>query len=83
MAEGLRRMGVVVDERADGISIHGPAPLHGATVDSNGDHRIAMALAVAGLMASDPTTIEEADCVAVSYPDFFAELRRISSAAEK
>ena len=78
MAEGLRRMGAVVDERADGISIHGRAPLHAATVDSNGDHRIAMALAVAGLVASGPTTIEEADCVAVSYPDFFGDLRSLS-----
>jgi 3-phosphoshikimate 1-carboxyvinyltransferase len=78
MAEGLRRLGAVVDERPDGISIHGPATLHGATVESHGDHRIAMALAVVGLIASGPTTIEAADCVAVSYPAFFAELQKIS-----
>jgi 3-phosphoshikimate 1-carboxyvinyltransferase len=78
MAEGLRRMGAVVEERPDGISVHGPSPLHGATVESNGDHRIAMALAVAGLVASGPTTIEDADCVAISYPEFFTHLRSLS-----
>jgi len=78
MAEGLRRMGAVVEERPEGISVHGPSPLHRATVDANGDHRIAMALAVAGLVASGPTTIEDADCVAVSYPEFFTHLRSLS-----
>jgi 3-phosphoshikimate 1-carboxyvinyltransferase len=78
MAEGLRRMGAVVDERPDGVSIHGPARLRGATVESHGDHRIAMALAVAGLTASSPTRIEGANCVAVSYPNFFADLRQLS-----
>ena len=79
MAEGLRRMGAVVEERADGISVQGASALHGATVASNGDHRIAMALAVAGLVASGPTTIEDADCVAVSYTGFFSDLRNIST----
>jgi 3-phosphoshikimate 1-carboxyvinyltransferase len=79
MAEGLQRMGAIVDERADGVSIHGPARLRGATVDSHGDHRIAMALAVAGLVASSPTTIEDADCVAVSYPNFFADLQELTN----
>jgi 3-phosphoshikimate 1-carboxyvinyltransferase len=78
MAEGLRRMGAVVDVRPDGVSIHGTAKLRGATVESHADHRIAMALAVAGLTASGPTRIEGADCVAISYPNFFADLRSIS-----
>jgi 3-phosphoshikimate 1-carboxyvinyltransferase len=78
MAEGLRRMGAILDERPDGVSIHGQASLRGATVGSHGDHRIAMALAVAGLVASGPTTIEDADCVAVSYPDFFSDLRELT-----
>jgi 3-phosphoshikimate 1-carboxyvinyltransferase len=78
MSEGLRRMGAIVDERADGVSIHGPARLRGATVDSHGDHRIAMALAVAGLVASGPTSIEGADSVAVSYPTFFADLEELT-----
>jgi 3-phosphoshikimate 1-carboxyvinyltransferase len=78
MTEGLRRMGAIVDERADGVSIHGRASLRGATVESLGDHRIAMALAVAGLVASGPTSIVDADSVAVSYPDFFADLRELT-----
>src|ERR1700730_3280009 len=78
MSEGLRRMGATVDERADGVSIRGQANLHGATVESHGDHRIAMALAVAGLVASGPTTVEDADCVAVSYPDFFTDLQGLA-----
>jgi 3-phosphoshikimate 1-carboxyvinyltransferase len=78
MAEGLRRMGAIVDERADGVSIHGGTHLRGATVDSHGDHRVAMALAVAGLVASGPTTIKDADCVAVSYPNFFMDLGELT-----
>jgi 3-phosphoshikimate 1-carboxyvinyltransferase len=78
MAEGLRRMGARVDERSDGLSVHGPAALRGATVESKGDHRIAMALAIAGLAASGPTRIEDADAVAVSYPEFFAHLREVT-----
>ena len=81
MAEGLRRMGVTVEERPDGISIHGPAFLHGATVDSHGDHRIAMALAIAALVASGPTRINDADAVAVSYPEFFAHMREVTDVA--
>jgi 3-phosphoshikimate 1-carboxyvinyltransferase len=78
IAEGLQRMGVSVDERADGVSIHGGATLHGATVESHGDHRIAMALAVAGLAAAEPITIEGADSVAVSYPTFFTDLAELT-----
>jgi len=77
MAEGLRRMGAAVEERPDGISIEGPAALRGATVDSNGDHRIAMAFAIAALVASGPTSIEDADAAAASYPEFFVDLRRL------
>lgn len=81
MAEGLRRLGATVEERPDGISIHGPAFLHGATVDANGDHRIAMALAIAALVASDPTRINDADSVAVSYPEFFAHMHEVTDVA--
>jgi 3-phosphoshikimate 1-carboxyvinyltransferase len=80
MADGLRRMGALVQERQDGVSVQGPTALHGATVESHGDHRVAMALAVAALVASGPTTIEGADCVAVSYPDFFSQLRELTHA---
>jgi 3-phosphoshikimate 1-carboxyvinyltransferase len=81
MTEGLRRMGALIDERPDAISVEGPTALRGATVASNGDHRIAMALSIAGLAAIGPSTIEDADCVAVSYPEFFATLRQVTHAS--
>ena len=80
MTEGLRLMGAAVEERPAGISVHGPANLQGAAVDSRGDHRIVMALAVAGLVASGPTSIRDADSVAVSYPEFFQHMREVVDA---
>jgi 3-phosphoshikimate 1-carboxyvinyltransferase len=79
MAEALRRMGADVKEGKDSISVQGPARLHGATVDSAGDHRIAMALAVAALVAWEPVTITGAGSVSVSYPGFFGALRAAST----
>ena len=79
LAENLRRMGARVEERPDGLRVEGrgAGPLHGAEIDPHGDHRIAMALAVAALGAQGPVRIRDADCVAVSYPDFFAVLDRL------
>jgi 3-phosphoshikimate 1-carboxyvinyltransferase len=75
MAEGLRAMGALVEEHADGLVIEGGRRLHGASVRSWGDHRIAMSLAVAALAAaSGETVIEGADCASVSFPEFFAVL---------
>ena len=71
MAEGLRAMGASVTERPDGFAIEGGRPLRGAAVRSHGDHRIAMALAVAGLAAAGETVIDDGDCAAVSFPGFF------------
>ena len=71
LVEGLGRMGVSVEEREDGFALPGGQRLRGARVRSHGDHRIAMALAVAGLAASGETELEGADCVAVSFPSFF------------
>jgi 3-phosphoshikimate 1-carboxyvinyltransferase len=70
LAEGLRRLGAAVEEHPDGLAVRGGARLRGATVRSHGDHRIAMAFAVAGLAADGETEIEEADCIAVSFPEF-------------
>jgi len=64
-------MGVRVEERPDGLAVHGGERLRGARVRSFGDHRIAMALAVAALGAEGPTEIEGAECVGVSFPGFF------------
>ena len=81
LAENLKRMGATVEERPDGLRVEGRSAgkLHGAEIDPRGDHRIAMAFAVAGLAATGDTVILDADCAAVSYPAFFTELRRVSS----
>ena len=78
----LTAMGANVEELEDGLIIEGGHPLHGATVESEGDHRIAMAAAVAALIATGETTIRDADCVAVSFPGFWDELDRLTGAAE-
>lgn len=76
MAEGLRALGAEVIEHPDGMEIFGGKPLTGAVVDSYNDHRIAMSLAIAGLVAQKhPTEIDRAGCVAVSYPSFIPTLR--------
>jgi 3-phosphoshikimate 1-carboxyvinyltransferase len=75
LAEGLTALGAAVEERPDGFVVRGGRRLRGARVRSHGDHRIAMALAVAGLAASGATEIDGAECVAVSFPSFFEVLR--------
>jgi 3-phosphoshikimate 1-carboxyvinyltransferase len=70
IAHNLRSMGAEVIELNDGLEIHGPAPLRGARLASFGDHRIAMAFAVAGLFADGETVIQDADCIRESYPGF-------------
>jgi 3-phosphoshikimate 1-carboxyvinyltransferase len=70
IAHNLRVMGAQVLELSDGLEIHGPAPLRGGRVPSFGDHRIAMAFAIAGLFADGETIIEDAECVEISYPGF-------------
>ncbi len=76
LATNLRALGAHVEERPDGLVIEGGRPLHGATVDSFGDHRIAMAMGVAGLVAEGETTITDAGCARVSFPGFWRELKR-------
>lgn len=77
--ENLRAMGVEVEEFGDGMHIYGPAELRGARLDSFGDHRIAMAFAVAALAASGETEIEGArECVGVSFPEFFETLAAVA-----
>jgi 3-phosphoshikimate 1-carboxyvinyltransferase len=80
LAENLRRMGARVEERQDGLKVEGRSAgkLHGAEIDPRGDHRIAMAFAVAGLAAEGPTVIRDSECAGVSYPTFFAELNRLA-----
>jgi 3-phosphoshikimate 1-carboxyvinyltransferase len=77
IASELRTLGAEVEEKDDGLLISGPSSLHGATVESHGDHRIAMALAVAALNADSDVTIRDAECVSKSYPTFFADIRSL------
>jgi 3-phosphoshikimate 1-carboxyvinyltransferase len=74
MEAGLTAMGADIAVRDDGWVINGPRRLEGARVDSVGDHRVAMALAVAALVADGKTEIEGAECVDISYPGFFDHL---------
>jgi 3-phosphoshikimate 1-carboxyvinyltransferase len=80
LAENLTRMGATVEERPDGLRVEGRAAgqLLGAEIDPRGDHRIAMAFAIAGLGAAGETKIADPDCAAVSFPTFYQELRRLS-----
>ena len=80
LVENLKRMGAKVEERPDGLRLEGrgAGTVHGAEIEPRGDHRIAMAFAVAGLAAEGETVIRDAGCAAVSYPTFFEELRRVS-----
>ena len=77
MADGLAAMGADITAVDDGWVVKGPRPLEGARVRSHRDHRIAMALAVAGLLADGTTEIEDAECVEISYPGFFDQLESL------
>ena len=78
MAMELKKFGVDLEERPDGILIRGGGPLTGCTVESHGDHRVAMSLSIAALMAEGTTIIDNASCVDISFPGFFEELGRLS-----
>ncbi len=71
-------MGAEVEERDDGLHVPGGQKLHGADVDSAGDHRIAMAFAVAALAAEGETRIHGAEAARISFPEFFDELQRLT-----
>jgi len=76
LADNLRCMGARVEERPDGLRVEGRSAgsLRGAEIDPRGDHRMAMAFAVAALGAEGDTVIRDSDCVGISYPDFFKVL---------
>jgi 3-phosphoshikimate 1-carboxyvinyltransferase len=79
IAHNLRTMGTQVAELNDGLEISGPAPLHGARVASFGDHRIAMAFAIAGLFADGETIVQDAECIRESYPGFETVLEEFTN----
>jgi 3-phosphoshikimate 1-carboxyvinyltransferase len=77
LAAGLRALGGTVDEQHDGFHVRGGTRLTGGEADAHGDHRLAMAFAIAGLGASGPTTIRGAAAASVSYPEFFSVLESL------
>jgi 3-phosphoshikimate 1-carboxyvinyltransferase len=82
VVDNLRRMGVPAEELADGLVVPGRQRFQAAAVDSRGDHRIAMAFAVAGLAASGTTVVEGAEAASVSFPEFWDTLAGLTSARQ-
>lgn len=82
LAGELRRLGGQLDEHEDGFTVYGPRRLRGAGVDSHDDHRLGMALAVAGLAAEGTTLIDDATCMADSFPGFVEAMRQLGAAIE-
>lgn len=78
VAKNLRAMGAEVEEFEDGLDVPGGQTLHGATIDSGGDHRIAMAFSVAALRAEGDTLIQGAESAAISFPEFFDLLNLVA-----
>ncbi len=77
MVSNLQALGANIEAFDDGFAVQGPTRLRGAAVSSFGDHRVAMAMAIAGLIAEGQTVIDDASVVEVSYPKFFADLRTL------
>jgi 3-phosphoshikimate 1-carboxyvinyltransferase len=78
----LRALGASIEERDDGFVVQGPTRLHGALVQSQGDHRLAMAMIVAGLIADGETAVEDADVIADSFPGFVDLMRELGAEIE-
>jgi len=79
MTKELRKMGAKIEELEDGMIIYGGHALHGTEVESYNDHRIAMALSIAGLGADATTTVNNAESASVTYPDFYEDIRRLGA----
>ena len=73
----LRKLGADIEELPDGMIVRGPTPLKGAQCESHGDHRLAMTLGVAGLLARGETLVAGHECVGVSYPGFWEDLESL------
>jgi len=78
VAKNLRAMGAQCEEREDGLRVPGNQKLHGAEIDSAGDHRIAMAFTVAALGADSDSLIHGADAARISFPEFFQALEGVT-----
>jgi 3-phosphoshikimate 1-carboxyvinyltransferase len=82
MQEMLDACGGSTEATSDTMTVHGGKPLHGASVSSHGDHRIAMAMAVCGLMCDGQIRISEAECASVSFPAFYETMNKIGAGFE-
>lgn len=80
LEKNIRLMGGRIETTRDGMTITGPQKLRGAKLDSFGDHRIAMAFTVAGLLAEGKTVIQRAECAEISHPGFYQDLKDLSHA---
>lgn len=78
VADGIRAMGGKIEEFEDGFAVEGPLRLSGSRIETEGDHRIAMAFAIAGLIATGSTEIVDADCADVSFPGFYESLASVT-----
>lgn len=74
----LKKLGANIEATEDGMIIHGPTALHGAALQSYGDHRIGMMAAIAALITEGEVVLDDADCIAVSYPTFFEHVETLS-----
>ena len=77
MARQLGKMSATIEEYSDGLTIQGGKGLIGADLDSESDHRVAMSLAVASLMATGDSTMARSNAASVSYPEFWTDLERL------
>jgi 3-phosphoshikimate 1-carboxyvinyltransferase len=82
VAAELRKMGASIEERPDGMLVRGPTKLRGAEVECHRDHRLAMALAIAGLVADGPTTVHGAEAINDSFPGFVEAMQRLGAAIQ-
>jgi 3-phosphoshikimate 1-carboxyvinyltransferase len=81
VADGIRAMGGEIEEFEDGFAVNGPQKLKAGRIETAGDHRIAMAFSIAGLIAEGETEIIGAECAAVSFPEFYEELSKLTGGA--
>ena len=77
VVDGLKKMGADAEATDDGMIIRGGRPLHGAHIDTHGDHRLAMSFAVASLIADGDVTLSDPRCVTISYPEFYTDLKSL------
>ncbi len=78
----LKKLGANIEATSDGMIINGPTPLLGGTLSSHGDHRLGMMAAIASLISSKKVEIENASCIAISYPSFFDDLKKLAISSD-